>query len=193
MLELNKKTILVDMDDVITNGNFEYFLEEFLGEKIDFNKIKGTFRQVLIEGREEEFKAIYQDRNLYQDAPLLEGCYEVLKRLNDKYDIYIVTSYIWGKDVINPAENLKNKYNYLREKLDFIDPRKYVFVHNKNLMKFDVVIDDRLSWLEHGETKLLFSAWGNRSISAEELKSKNIIRVDSWYDVERILLEEASL
>lgn len=28
------KTIMVDMDDVITDGNFTNFLEEFLGKKL---------------------------------------------------------------------------------------------------------------------------------------------------------------
>ena len=105
--EKQMKTIMIDMDDVITDGNFTNFLEEFLGKKINVNDSKVYYRQELIKGKEEEFKKIYQYKNLYENAPLLDGCYEVLKRLNEKYDIYIVTSYIWGKDIINPEENLK--------------------------------------------------------------------------------------
>ena len=54
------KTIMVDMDNVITDGIFNEFLEEFLGEKIDINSSKVYYRQELIKGREDEFKQIYQ-------------------------------------------------------------------------------------------------------------------------------------
>ena len=39
------KTIMVDMDDVITDGNFTNFLEEFLGKKINVNDSKIYYRQ----------------------------------------------------------------------------------------------------------------------------------------------------
>lgn len=69
------KTVMVDMDNVITDGIFTEFLEDFLGEKIDVHSSKVYFRQELIKGREDEFRKIYQYRNLYDKAPLLEGCY----------------------------------------------------------------------------------------------------------------------
>ena len=185
--EKQMKTIMVDMDDVITDGNFTNFLEEFLGKKINVNDSKVYYRQELIKGKEEEFRKIYQYKNLYENAPLLDGCYEVLKRLNEKYDIYIVTSYIWGKDIINPEENLKNKFQYLKEKLPFINPNKYIFTQNKKLLNFDIRIDDRISGLENGKIKLLFNSWSNNTITEEELKEKNIIRAKNWYDIESIL------
>ena len=183
------KTIMVDMDNVITDGIFNGFLEEFLGEKIDINSSKVYYRQELIKGREDEFKQVYQYRNLYENAPLLDGCYEVLEKLNNKYDIYIVTSYIWEKDIISAEENLKNKFQYLQQKLPFINPSKHIFTQNKKIMNFDIRIDDRLSGLENSNIKLLFDSWSNKTITNEELKKNNIIRVKDWYDVENVLKE----
>ena len=183
------KTLMIDMDNVITNNNFTFFLEEFLNQKLDFNKINVKYRQEVIEGRENEFKNIYEYKNLYENSPLLDGCYEVLKELNNKYDIYIVTSYIWGKNIINPAENLKNKFNYLKEKLSFIDSSKYIFAQNKKLMHFDVSIDDRLSGLENADIRLLFNSWSNKTITDDDLKKNNVIRVNSWYEIKKILLD----
>lgn len=183
------KTMMVDMDNVITDGNFTIFLEEFLGKKVDLDSSKIYYKQEIIKGREKEFKQIYQYKNLYENAPLLEGCYEVLKRLNEKYDIYIVTSYIWGKNIINPEENLKNKFQYLKEKLPFINPNKYIFTQNKKLMSFDIRIDDRIAELENGKIKLLFDSWSNNTITEEKLKKENIIRVKNWYEIESILNE----
>ena len=186
------KTLMVDMDNVITNNRFTYFLEEFLNKRLDFNAINVKYRQEIIEGREKEFKDIYEYKNLYEDAPLLEGCYEALKKLNEKYDVYIVTSYIWGKDIINPAENLKNKFNYLKEKLPFINPNNYVFVQNKKMIHFDISIDDRLSGLENANLKILFNSWSNKSISEGDLKKNDIIRVNNWSEIESLLLENCN-
>lgn len=184
------KTLMLDMDNVITNNNFTILLEEFLNTKLDFNKINVKYRQEVIEGKEEEFKEIYENHNLYENAPLLEDCFDVLQKLNEIYDIYIVTSYIWGKDIINPAENLKNKFNYLKEKLPFIDSKKYIFTQNKKMMHFDISIDDRLSGLENADLKILFNSWSNKNIEESELKEKKIIRVNNWKEIEKLLLEK---
>lgn len=179
---------MVDMDNVITDGRFDTFLEEFLGYPLDIENNPCYFRQEFIQGREDEFKEIYQYQNLYEDAPLLPGCYEVLQRLAEVYDVYIVTSYIWGRDIINAEENLKNKYQYLKKELPFIHPSHYIFTQNKKLLNFDIRIDDRLSGLTISGINLLFDAWSNRAIREQELKEKNIIRVMGWDDIEKILL-----
>lgn len=183
-----KKRIMVDMDNVITNGNFLSFIEEFLGKKIDLTTYNKYYMQELIEGKEEAFKEKYQFRNLYENAPLLDGCYEVLEKLNEKYEVFIVTSYIWQKDVIDAACNLQYKYNYLKEKLPFIKEEQYIFTTHKEIMHFDIRIDDRISGLENAETKLLFAAWSNRNLKKEELEKKKIKKVKDWYEIAKILL-----
>ena len=74
--------------------------------------------------------------------------------------------------------------------LPFIRPEKYIFTTNKNIMNFDIRIDDRMNNLEGSDIKLLFSAWHNRDIRKEELKKRNVIRVENWYDIEKILLSD---
>ena len=183
------KTVMVDMDDVITNGVFDSFIEEFIGHSIEQEHVNGYFLQDLIVGRENEFRKKYSKKNVYQNAPLLDGCYDVLKRLNEQYDVYIVTSYIWKLDVMNAAYNLKNKFEYLKRELPFIDEHKYIFIDDKSLLNFDIRIDDRVKNLEPATTKLLFSSRGNANISNQELEEKGIIRVNSWREIEKILLD----
>ena len=176
---------MVDMDDVITENRFQDYLESFLGKKIDMTKEDVIYRQDLIRGREKEFQKQYQYHNLYEDAPLIEGCYEVLKRLHEKYEIYVVTSYIWRDDVISASDNLKNKFEYLKEMLPFLNPKNFIFTENKSLLAFDIRIDDRVSGLKNGSLKLLFPSWSNQKIEEEVLKKEGIIRVKDWYDVEK--------
>lgn len=140
--------------------------------------------------RAEEFWNYVKDKNFYYQAPLLEGVFDVLKQLNEVYDIYIVTSYLWKETIDLSGNNLKDKYYYLQEMLPFIEPEKYIFTTNKNIMNFDIRIDDRLNNLKGAETKLLFTAWHNKNISNEELKHKNIIRVNNWKEIGDILLNK---
>lgn len=110
---MDKKTIMIDMDEVIVVGNFSNYLIEFLG-KVDFDKLHSQYRQDLIKGKEEEFKTIYKYKNNNGDyIEPLPNCIEVIKELNEKYDVYIATTYIWKEDVIDAATNLKNKFEYL--------------------------------------------------------------------------------
>ena len=68
------------------------------------------------------------------------------------------------------------------------NPEKYIFTTHKDLLNFDIRIDDRINNLNGATTKLLFTAWHNRSIPTNELKEKNIVRVNNWKDIEKVLL-----
>ena len=71
----------------------------------------------------------------------------------------------------------------------FINPEKYIFITNKEIIKAGIRIDDSIQKLEgDAEIKLLFTAYHNVNISAEELKKKNLIRVNDWKEIEKILL-----
>ena len=48
---MDKKTIMIDMDEVIVVGNFSNYLIEFLG-KVDFDKLHSQYIQDLIKGKE---------------------------------------------------------------------------------------------------------------------------------------------
>lgn len=182
------KTIMVDMDNVITDGVFKDYIEDFYGKKINLDEIKTyTYVQDVTQENKNEFWEYVKEKNFYYNAPLLDGCYEVLEKLNKKFDLYILTSYLWNETIDLSGDNLKNKYHYLKESLPFIGPEKYIFSTTKSLMNFDIRIDDRLSNLAGADTKLLFSAWHNRDISDDELKKENVIRVDNWFDILRIL------
>ena len=179
------KTLMIDMDDVITEGHMNKYIEEFMNIKIDMNKITNYYYvQDLVESKKEEFWKYVEDKNLYKDAPLFKDCYEVLEKLNKKYDVYIVTSYLWRDGIDISGKNLGYKYYYLKEKLPFIDPSKYIFTTNKNLLHFDIKLDDKIENLENGDIKILFNSWHNKG---KEYPNE-IIRVNNWKEIEEVLL-----
>ena len=190
---MNKKSIMIDMDEVIVVGRFSDYLVEFLGN-VNFENLHTQNRQDLIKGREEEFKRIYKYKNLYKNnngdyIEPLPNCVDVIKKLNEVYDVYIVTTYIWKEDVIDAATNLKNKYEYLHYWFPFIDTNKFIFITDKTKINYDIGIDDRVSNLQSCNKKLLFTEFRNKKITNEELKNKGIIRVNNWLEVENKIKE----
>ena len=191
-MKLDKKTIMIDMDEVIVVGRFSDYLVEFLGN-VNFENLHTQNRQDLLKGREEEFRKIYKYKNLYKDengnyiAPLSD-CVDVIEKLNERYDVYIVTSYIWKEDVIDAATNLKNKFEYLQYWFPFIDTYKFIFMTDKTKIHYDIGIDDRISNLESCNRKLLFTEFRNKNVTKEELENIGIKRVNNWLDVEKEIL-----
>lgn len=184
------KKIMIDMDNVITDPLFLEIINEFLGTNYKLEDLDEYYLQNLITKDKDKFWDFIEDKNLYEGIKLFDDCYEVLEKLNECYDLYIVTAYIWGgcSDLFI-TNTLRDKYLFLREKLPFIQPQKYIFTLNKNIMNFDIRIDDRLNNLDGADVKLLFNAWHNKNYSDSELENQNVIRVNNWKDVEKILLD----
>lgn len=179
---------MIDMDDVITLGTFQRQIEEYIGHPIDYEKT-GYFLQNALEDKKDEFFK-KGPLDMYEDAPLMEGAYEVLMKCNEKYDMYIVTAYNINDAPNQIGNHLKYKMKYLQDKLPFIKVSQIIFCNNKKLIDFDIVVDDSLNNLESGKKKLLFTAYHNQKISKEELDKMGIIRVNNWQEISEILLEE---
>ena len=75
------KTIMVDMDNVITDGVFLDLVNEFLGTNYQLNELKDYYIQGLLGEKDEKFWKWVEDKNFYEKAVLLDGCYEVLKKV----------------------------------------------------------------------------------------------------------------
>ena len=191
---MERKTIMIDMDEVVTRPRFSEFIDEFLGG-VDFDKLNGYYRQDLIKGREEEYKKVYKTKSLYHKddgsfVEPIEDCVKVIEELNKYYDVYVVTTYVWKEDVVDAAYNLKYKFEYLSHFLPFVDPNRFIFMSEKTKLKFDIGIDDRPSNLLNCDMKLLFTEFRNEKISKEELEEKGIIRVNNWLDIENLLIKK---
>lgn len=184
---------MIDMDEVIVKGRFSDFLSEFLGG-VDFEKLNSQYRQDLIKGKEENFKQQYQYRNLYKKdnntyIEPLPNCVEIIKKLNEFYDIYIVTSYVWKENAIDASNNLKFKHEYLKHFFPFINENNFIYISDKSKLVFDIGIDDRPKNLISCNKKILFTEFRNEKITEEELEKENIIRANNWLEVENILIE----
>ena len=163
------KRLLIDMDDVICENGFIRMINEFLGTNYKSEDANSYY--------------VYDYVNIVKDAP------EVIEKLNEFYDIYIITAYIFRDKPEISGSQLKNKFDYLTKNLPFIDPKKFIFLSDKELVDADIRIDDSVDKLKgQAEMKLLFTAYHNKNIADAELKEKKLTRVNSWKEIEKILL-----
>lgn len=184
------KKIMIDMDDVICGGGMLTIVNNFLESNYTETEIKDYYIQDLIpEERKKEWCEYFKENNFYKFAKLNENAVDVLQKLNQKYEIYIGTAYIFKDFLLYSGQNLKNKFEYLQEKLPFIKAEQYVFFTNKEILNCEIKIDDKISNLKGNcEMKLLFTAYHNIDVEKEVLEKEGLIRVDGWNDIKNILL-----
>ena len=192
-----KKTLLLDVDEVIVFSGFLEAINDFLGTNYVIDEFSEYYIDTVVipSDRMDEFNEFLRNRNLYDYAPLLPNAIEVIKKLNEVYDIYILSSCVNFLDVDGSGRYFADKYNFLRKTLPFIDPSHIILTSAKHLFVADIQIDDRINnFGPHVNLKILFPSYHNKEITDEELKEKGIIRAgldwrDGWSKVEEILLK----
>ena len=116
---MEKKRLYFDMDGVIVD--FESAL-----------KLQSEDTLKEYEGRLDEIPGLFG-----QMKPI-EGALEAVRKLNEVYDCYILSTAPWK----NPSA-WSDKVIWITEHLDDVFHKRMVITHCKNLCKGDYLIDDR--------------------------------------------------
>jgi 5'(3')-deoxyribonucleotidase len=185
---MSKKTIVIDMDDVITSGGLLHLINEYCKTSYTEEDFKDFYMQDKIADKYKFFE-FFLKHNQYDYSDINEGAQEVIEELCEKYEVFIGTSFIFKEIVKESGVFLKHKYDFLYKHFPFIKPMNYAFVGNKSVLHSDIKIDDKVDNLENAKVKLLYTAYHNKDIKDEELIEKGIIRVNNWSDIKNILLE----
>ena len=183
--------LIVDMDDVLCEKGFIRMINEFLGTNYEQEDAKSYYINDLIpKDRIKEWAKWYSNRNTYDYVNIVENAQEVMEKLNQKYELYIATAYVFRDAPEISGKTLNDKYNFLCKNFPFIDPHKFIFISNKDLLEADIRIDDSPEKLMgKARLKLLFTAYHNKNLTETELKENNFIRVNNWKEIEKILLK----
>jgi len=189
---MKKKKILIDVDEVICDSGFLYLVNKFLNTNYkidDFTEYYIDDYVLKDDETKEKFYQYYLQHNSYDYATLLPNAYEVIEKLNCKYDVYICSACVMFCLINNSGKFFMDKYDWLIKTFPFLNPNNFILTNSKNIIKADIQIDDRLSNLEGDiSIKLLFDSYHNKNISDSELQSKNIIRVNNWKEIDKLLL-----
>lgn len=186
-----KKKILIDVDDCLCENNFIDEINNFLGTNYKTEDLSQFYIDYVIgsEKKKKEFYNIVKDKNLYEKARIFEGAVETLKKLNKVYDIYICSACIWKRMEKDSGIFFKQKYDFLIEHFPFLDPNKFIFTSDKNVLTADIQIDDKLdNLLGKSKTKIMITAYHNKNFTDAELKKYKVVRANNWKEIGEMLL-----
>ncbi len=194
---MKKKDLLLDVDEVICFSGYLEAVNDFLNTNYNIDDFDCYYidEKVIPKERFKEFNEYVSKRNLYDYTSFLPGAIETIKKLNEKYEIYICSACLNTFDLDNSGIQFKNKYDFLRKNLPFINPQKFILTSSKNMVKADIQIDDYLPNFDNDtKLKILFPSYHNKNIDDEILKEKNIIRAGydwktGWKEISKILLK----
>ena len=185
-----KKRIIIDLDDVITDASgWMHVINTFLGTN-HTEKDSGSYylQDIVPKEKWNDYIKYFRTQNTYDYCNINPDCIEVMKELNENYDIYICSAYVYRDDVMYSADALKYKFEFLMKYFPFIKPQKYIFMNDKSILNCDIRIDDKINNLDNAKTKILYTAYHNENISSEELEKQGIIRANNWKEIREILL-----
>ena len=195
---MEKKNILLDVDEVICFAGFLDYANEFMNTNYEIDDIKTYFIDdtIIPQNKIKEYNKFLNSKNIYENAHILPNAIESIKKLSEYYNIIICSACINPYDVENSGKYFKDKYDFLIKTLPFLKPESFIFTNTKNIIKADIQIDDRVSNLVNDiPIKILFPSYHNKEIADEYLSSKNIIRAGKdwrtgWQNVLNILIKE---
>lgn len=183
---------MIDLDDTITIDGYINIVNDFLKTNYTYEDIDGYWvDEIVPDNQMQEYLNYFYDKiNLYEHVKWNTGAKEVIEKLTKYYEVLICSAYIDHRDIYDSVNLVVHKHHWLLDNLPFIKPENFIFTSHKEVINAEIKIDDKVQNLEgNAELKLLITAYHNKNITNEELKAKNIIRVNNWYEIEEILLK----
>ena len=195
---MEKKVLLLDVDEVICFPGFIDAINEFMKTSYVIDDFKDYYLDEVAvpKGLMDEFNRFVNRINLYENAHIIPGAIETIKKLCEVYDVYICSSCVNPFDIEGSGRIFKDKYDFLIRTLPFIEPTHIILTSAKHLFKADIQIDDRLSNLDDSiPVKILFTSYHNKDIEDTVLKERGIVRAgddwrNAWKAIENILLNK---
>src|SRR5258708_19734130 len=137
--------IIIDMDEVIADPMgemIEWYRKEY-AQDVDWDKmLVGSW----LKGFPEQHQPLVMERLLapgfFRNLPVMEDSVEVLREMNDRYEIFIVSA------AMEFPNSLKDKYQWLLEHFPFFTCRQSTLCCINDLVFGDHMIDDHVKNLK---------------------------------------------
>jgi 5'(3')-deoxyribonucleotidase len=186
-----RKTIAVDMDEVIADALSEHLLRY----NRDFPTHAGPLTLADLHGRwlwdavpparVRDLERYMLSEDFFRVLTVMPEAQRVLRRLQARYDVFIASA------AMEVPSSFTAKYQWLAEHFPFIPTSHIVFCGDKSILRADFLIDDNPRQLhlfqgqapETGCTRegILYTSPANVHVSGYR-------RVDNWLDVETLFL-----
>ncbi len=171
--------IIIDMDEVIADpmGDTIAWYKKEYGADPDTKKMNGSW----IKGFPEAHQPIIWDRlrspGFFRHLPVMEDSVEVLRRLNEQYEVFIVSA------AMEFPNSLKDKYDWLMEHFPFFTWKQLALTGSKDLVYGDFMIDDHVRHLKGFKGKPYLYT------SIHNLTETGYDRINNWKEAAGIFLK----
>jgi len=176
---MKKMSLIVDMDEVIADpiAKLRAWYARDFGKQLTDEEIAGKHLADVVPP--EHAAVLYAYLNtpgFFRDLSVMEGAVDVIKCLNEKYNLYVVSA------AMEFPHSLKDKFDWLKEHFPFIRWQQICLCGSKHIVHADIMIDDHSRNFHAGiQRKILFTSHHNLFEPADE-------RVDNWEQIARKLL-----
>ena len=182
------KKIMVDLDDVLALDGYLNMMNSFLKTDYKYEDIKGYYVEELLDINQlKAYREFFNNNNVYDYAKVAVDSQKVLMDLMSEYEIYICSSYYSDIDHIIMPELIPKKCEFLKRNYPFLTSKNFIFTNDKSMINADVKIDDSINNLTNADIKLLYTAYHNKDLPKLELISKQIVRMNDWNGIAKIL------
>lgn len=189
-----RKKILVDFDSTTANSPkaiFDIYKEETGDNSLIYhNDYLWNFQGLLPNWYAERAVELFGEEKFFERLELMPNAYEVLKRLNEEYDVAICS--------VHDMKTAHRKDGYIRNRLPFI--KEIILIgydgkFDKSSQQGHIIIDDKASCLKGDrEQKILFGNYGYNQLEYATgvekeilLNDDRIIRANDWLMVNDII------
>lgn len=168
----DKISIAIDMDDVLA-GTTEKMVLSYNALK-QTNYVPDDLLTLDLETVFDEttMTHIFNELNapgFTRDLVVKENAIEVVKELNELYDVYIATA------AMEIPGSFQDKFEWLQEYFPFLDVNYYIYCGNKKVVRSDYLIDDNMKQLQQFKgTGILYTAHFNQNSEAP------FTRINNW-------------
>jgi 5'(3')-deoxyribonucleotidase len=173
-----RKRIAIDMDEVIADfvtKHINEFNKKF-NEKITKQELTGCKLRDLRPDLVKDIYALLHDPGYFRDLGVVEGSQEVIKELNEHYEVYITTA------AMEVPTSFTAKYEWLKEHFGFLHDMNFVFCGDKSIIHADYLIDDNVKHFTKFKGEgILFTSHHNVNITGYR-------RVNNWREVRELFL-----
>ena len=173
--------IAIDMDEVMAQvlPKFLNIYEAKTGRRPKKEEYWGS-KLYKLEHAKELRQALFK-KGFFADLEVMPHAQDVIRELQEHYDIYIVTA------AMEFPTSFEDKYNWLQEHFPFIHWRNVIFCGDKSIIDAEYMIDDHVFNLETFRGKgLLFTASHN-------IHEQRFTRVNDWLEVRDFFEQERRL
>jgi 5'-nucleotidase len=168
-MNLEKKSIAIDMDNVIADVESHYidWYEKQYGVKVAKSDIRGLPETEAFPDKEAIMKFLYTP-GFFRTVPVMPGAQGALKKLMEQFEVYIVSA------AMQFPQSLAEKQAWLAEHFPFISWRNIIFCGDKSIIATDYMIDDHTKNLDCCRGKaLIYTASHNVAVSHHT-------RINNW-------------